>query len=272
MNTLRWLFVAAVCTTPWFAGAAPIGEFDCMIEPAQTIEIRSPVVGLLQQVPVRRGAVIRRGDVLAVLESSVERSASDIAKFRAEAQGAIISAQSKLAGAQAKAKRFQQLYEDEFVSAQARDDAENERKLAEAELQVARDNAGQARLEHQQSLDQLNRRTLRSPVDGVVADQYLFPGALVDTGEGKKPILKVAQTSVLTVTAMVPFRYFQQVKASDDVVVTPEQPFSQPRQAKVKAVDRLIESTSGTFGVVAELNNANQVLPSGIRCKMTIGR
>lgn len=39
-------------------------------------------------------------------------------------------------------------------------------------------------------------------------------------------------------------------------------------QLKVKAVDRTIDSTSSTFGVIAEIDNASQRLPSGIRCRM----
>lgn len=264
------LITGGMILTGLAAAEPATGSFDCMIEPSQMIEIRSPVVGLLQQVPVRRAALIKRGDVLAILESGVERSAAEVARARSEAQGALVSAQSKVAAAQAKARRFQQLYEEEFVSAQARDDAANELKLAEGELQVARDNSAQARLEHQQSVEQLNRRVLRSPVDGVVADLYLFPGSLVDSGEGKKPIMKVAKTSVLTVTGMLPFKYFQQVRVGSNLTVTPEAPFSSPLDLKIKAVDRIVESTSGTFGVIAEIDNATQRLPSGIRCKMIV--
>lgn len=274
MRKHRWVRGAAAALLAAAGGcsaAAPSTEFDCMVEPAQVIEIRSPVVGLLQKVPVRRGSPIKPGDVLAVLESSVEQSAADTAKFRADARGALISAESKLAAATAKARRFQQLYEEEFVSAQARDDAENERRLAEAELHVANDNTQQARLEHRQSVDQLNRRVLRSPVHGVVVDQYLYPGSLVDTSESKKPIMKIAQTSTLSVTAVLPFRYFKSVAVGDDAQVVPEAPFSQPLRAKVKIVDRVVESTSGTFGVVAEIDNTRQQLPGGIRCKMSIG-
>jgi hypothetical protein len=66
---------------------------------------------------------------------------------------------------------------------------------------------------------------------------------------GKKPIMKVAKTSVLTVTGMLPLRYFQKVQVGHPVVVTPEKPFSTPIRLQVKAVDRIIESTSGTFGL-----------------------
>ncbi len=250
----------------WAAGP----EFDCLIEPAQIVEIRSPVVGILQEVHARRGALIRKGDVLVTIESSVEQGAADTARFRAEALGALSLAQNKLAAAREKARRHQELYEEEFVSAQARDDAAAEAKLAESELKTAEENIQLAKLEHRQSLDQLNRRVLRSPFTGVVMDQFFYPGALVDAGEGKKPILKIAQTQPLAVQAILPFRYFPQIKPGAPAEVVPEKPFTRAIRARIKMVDRVIDSAAGTFGVVAEIDNARQELPGGIRCKLRI--
>ncbi len=241
-----------------------------MIEPAQIIEVRSPVVGILQQVHARRGELIRKGDLLVTIESSVEQSAADTARFRSEAQGALLLSQNKLRAAREKAKRHQQLYEEEFVSAQARDDAAAEQKLAESELKTAEENSQLAKLEHRQSLDQLKRRVLRSPFNGVVMDQYFYPGALVDAGEGKKPILKIAQTQPLAVQAILPFRFFPQVKPGAKVVVVPEKPFTREISARIRTVDRVIDSAAGTFGVIVELDNARHELPGGIRCKLRI--
>jgi multidrug efflux pump subunit AcrA (membrane-fusion protein) len=78
---------ALLAGLPVAHAAASSNEFDCMIEPAQIIEIRSPVVGILQQVHARRGELIRKGDVLVTIESSVEQSATDTALFRPQAQG-----------------------------------------------------------------------------------------------------------------------------------------------------------------------------------------
>lgn len=245
-------------------------EFECLIQPAQIVEIRSSVVGLLDQVFVRRGSPIKKGDLLATVEASVERSAVLTAQYRAQAQGGLQTAQNKLRAATEKARRFRELSGEEFVSAQAADDAEAERKLAESELQTALESVELAKLEHRQSVDQLNRRTLRSPVNGVVVDQYLYPGALVDAADGKKPIMKVAQTNVLLVEANVPFRFFTKVKAGTSVTVIPEPPFSKEIKAKVTTVDQMVDSAAGTFGVVAELDNAKQGIPAGIRCKLRL--
>jgi len=249
------------------AGAA---EFDCLIEPAQVVEVRSPVVGILQQVHARRGEFIARGAVLVTIESSVEKSAADAARFRSEAQGALLLARSKVAAGREKARRMNELLAEEFVSQQARDDAVAELKLAEAEQRSAEENVELARLEHRQSVDQLNRRVLRSPFNGVVVDQYLFPGALVDAGEGKKPILKIAQTQPLVVQAILPFRYFPEVKVGDIATVVPEKPFTREIGAPIRTVDRVIDAAAGTFGVMAEIPNAGRDLPGGIRCKLKL--
>lgn len=252
------------------SSTALAADFDCMIEPAQTVEVRSPVVGIVQRVHARRGEFIHQGDVLVTIESSVEQSAAEAARIRSEAQGGLLLARYKIEAARDKARRMQQLYEEEFVSGQARDDAAAELRLAEAELRTAEENAQLAKAEHQQSVDQLNRRVLRSPFNGVVVDQYLYPGALVDGGEGKKPILKIAQTQPLIAQAILPFRYFPDIKLGDRAVIVPEKPFTRDIPARIKTVDRVIDSAAGTFGVIAEIPNARRDLPGGIRCKLKL--
>jgi len=264
-KTLGWIFLG--CS----AGLAHAGtDFDCMIEPAQTVELRSPVVGLIQQLHVRRGSRVARNSPLVTIDSGVERSAVNVAKFKSEALGALQVAQSKLQAAQGKAQRNRQLYEEEFVSAQARDDAVAEARLAEAEVKSARENLQLARLEQIQSQEQLNRRILRSPFPGVVMNVYLSTGALVDTSESKKAILKLVQTDKLRVEAFVPLRYFNRIKAGNGVTIRPEAPLTGGVSARVSTVDRVIDSASGTFGVVVELDNRNGTVPVGSRCKMAI--
>jgi RND family efflux transporter MFP subunit len=266
-----WSVLALAVLAGARAQAATAGTgYDCMIEPAQVVEVRSPVVGLLQQVPVRRGQTIRKGEVLVVIESSVEKSQAETAGFRAQAQGAVMEARSKTAAAREKSRRMDELVKEEFVSAQARDDAAAELAQAQAELKTAEENVELARLQQQEAVDQLNRRVIRSPFDGVVMDQYLYPGALVDAGDNKKPIIKIAQTNPLVVQAILPFKAFPQVHAGDAVTIVPEAPFGRTLSSHVKTVDRVIDAAAGTFGVVVELPNARADLPGGIRCKLTL--
>ena len=66
------IFVAAgALAAPLGARAAP---FECLIQPNQIVEIRSPVEGLISKVHVQRGDSAKAGQVLVELESSAERS------------------------------------------------------------------------------------------------------------------------------------------------------------------------------------------------------
>jgi RND family efflux transporter MFP subunit len=264
---LRWLMGSLACLS---SASALAGEFDCMIEPAQIVEIRSPVVGLLQQVQVRRGDIVQRGQVLATIESGVERSALDSARFRAQAQGALQLARARVAATTEKARRMAELHAEAMVSTQARDDAAAEQKMAESEMKSATESSQLARIEQKQAEEHLERRVLRSPFMGVVMDQYLFPGALVDTSDTRKPILKIAQTQPLHVQTILPFKLFPQVKPGLQVVVVPEAPFAREIKATIRTVDRVIDSSAGTFGVVAVLDNEKQTLPAGIRCRLSL--
>ena len=264
-TVLAALLAASPALLSLGAAAAPV-DFDCIIEAAQTVEIRSPVVGLLQKVHARRGEMIREGQVLVTVESSVERSAADSARFRAEAQGAAELARAKVSALREKSRRISELQAEEFVSAQASDDVAAELKLAEAELKTATENTQLARLDYRQAEDQVGRRRISAPFSGVVVDQYLFPGALVDAGDSKKPILKIAQTNPLAVQALLPLRLFPQVRIGQAVTVTPEAPFQRAITARIRTVDRVVDATAGTFGIVADLDNRRQQLPAGLRC------
>lgn len=263
--------LALVATTGATSGAmAAAHEADCMIEAAQTVEIRSPVVGQLERVHARRGEFIRQGQVLVTIESSAEQSAAESAKARAQAQGSTELAAAKVAAAREKLRRLSELLTEEFVAPQAVDDARAELQLAEAELKTSRENTQIARLEHRQAVDQLRRRQILAPFSGVVVDQYLYPGAMVDAGEGKKPVLKIAQVHPLAVQALLPVRLFSQVRVGQTVTLTPEAPFARPIQARVRVVDRVIDAAAGSFGIVADLDNSRGELPAGLRCKLAL--
>ena len=66
-----------------FAQPAVGPEYDCLIEARQTLDIRSPVEGVIETVHVQRGASVKRGQTLAVLFSGPERAQLDLARSRA---------------------------------------------------------------------------------------------------------------------------------------------------------------------------------------------
>jgi RND family efflux transporter MFP subunit len=252
--------VAGVCLP------ARANPHDCMVEPNQTVEVRSAVEGVIEKVLVQRGDRVRAGQVLVQLESAAEASAVQLARLRAEAQGRLESAQNRLAYAHKKLERSTQLQAQSFVSAQVRDEAEAEKRVLESELRQAREDREQAAYEYRHAQDLLGRRTLRSPFNGVVLDRMLNPGDLAEAGTGRKAILKIVQVEPLRVEAVLPLAAYGKLRPNTTAEVQPEG-FGRT-SAVIKVIDAVFDSASGTFGVRLELPNPEGKVPAGIRCKV----
>jgi RND family efflux transporter MFP subunit len=216
---------------------------------------------------VRRGDRVNKGDVVATLESGAERAATELARLRSEMTGPELTAQSKITFSQRKFARRRDMVADKLMSGQEQDEAESELKLAESELVQARENRQLARVEWQQQGSLLNLRTIRSPFSGVVVDQLLYPGEVVEPGAERKPILKLAQLDPLRVHVMLPITRFSQIKPGASAQIVAEAPFDGRYSGKVTVVDRLIDAASGTFGLFVELPNPRHEIPAGIKCR-----
>lgn len=249
------------------ASAARANPYECLIEPNQSIEIRSSVEGVIEKVLVKRGDRVRAGQVLAQLESNAELSAVELARYRAEVEGRISTAKNRSDYASKKLERSNNLYAKSFVAAQVRDEAEAEKKITESELREATENREIAKYEHRHAVDLLNRRTLRSPIDGVVMDRLLNPGDLAEAGTGRKPILKLVQVAPLRVEVVLPLEAFGKLKLNTAAEVLPER-LGGRYGATVTVIDSVFDSASGTFGVRLTLPNAKGDLPAGIRCQV----
>lgn len=241
-------------------------EYDCLIEARDTVELRSPVEGLIDQVPVRRGDFVKKGQVVATLESGAERAAVELARGRAAMEGAMKAAESRLDFAAKKEERTLELFKQNFMSAGALDEARTQRELAEHELREARENRKLNQLELQRAEELLKLRTIRSPFNGVVVERYLSPGEFA-TSNVKDPILKLAEVDPLHVEVVIPSREFGRIRKGMSAVVMPETPSGQ-FPAVVTLVDSIIDGASGTFGVRLELPNPNLRIPAGARCRV----
>lgn len=246
-------------------GGNPAGGFDCLIEARQTVDVRSVVDGLIVQVLTDRGGWVRRDQVLVVLDAQLEQATLAQARHRGEMVGRINQARNRIAFAQAKLGRAEQLAQEQIVSAQARDEAATELKLAESELQDALETQQQARLDAARAEEQIRQRTLRAPFDAYVVDRQANPGDVAEAGAGRKPILKLAQIDPLRVEVTLPQSAFGKVAVGATALVRTEAGGG-PFPARVVVVDRVIDAASGTFGVRLELPNRGGALPAGQRC------
>jgi membrane fusion protein (multidrug efflux system) len=77
-----WTWIWA--TSPGHAVPAPNGDLSCLVHPYTTIIVTAPVAGLLESITVDRGDLVKEGQTLAMLDTSVERASGAVAHAQAE--------------------------------------------------------------------------------------------------------------------------------------------------------------------------------------------
>lgn len=253
------------------AGAAddasdPRTEYDCLIEARQSIAVRSPVEGVIESILVQRGELVKKGTLLATLSSGPERAALDLARSRATMEGEIKSAEARVELARKKWERADELQKKNFVSENARDEAQAEYRLATEQLRLARENRRLAELDVNRAKEVLAQRSLKSPVNGVVVEVMLRPGELMSSNQ-KDPIMKLVEIDPLNVELVLPVSQFGRVKLGQPAEVRPEEPVGGKHRARVEVVDSVVDAASGTFGVRLRLPNPGYRIPAGVKCK-----
>jgi len=261
MKPINIFLLTVLLSLPVYAHAA---EFRGLIEPHRVIKIGSPTEGILATVDVDRGDLVQKGQVLATLESSVEKANMEAARARAEMQGPLKAKQASKELFQGKKNRVEQLYKKDLASASEMEEAEANRDVSDMQLQEAAENKRLAELEYKRAVEVVKRLTIRSPVDGVVVERFLSPGEYIK----EQPVIKLAQIDPLNVEVIIPAEHFVSIKVGMRAKVIPEAPVGGEYAAVVKIVDRVIDAASGTFGVRLQLPNPGNRLPAGLKCRV----
>ena len=256
-------FVVVAALLSGFVGAEA-AEFDGVIEPHKVVKVGSAVAGVLETVNVDRGDFVKEGQVLATLQSGVERAAMEVARVRAEMEGELKGKKASMDFLTRKQSRNEQLYKEEVLPLGQWDEIGTSRILAEMQHQEALENKRLAEQELRRAMEVVNRMSIRSPINGVVVERLLSPGEYVET----QPILKLAEIDTLNVEVILPVAQYASIKVGMRARVIPEAPIGGQYMAEVKIVDRVIDAASGTFGVRLELPNPNHRLPAGLKCRV----
>jgi len=234
-------------------------EFDGLIEPYVVVDIGAPAEGIVAKVTVDRSNSVKKGQILVKLESSVERAALEKAKAMVTFDGEIGLQQTQLAFAKRSHDRFRQL---KAIANHDKDQAATEIIRVGHRLKQAREKRTLAKFELKKARAILNRFSIKSPISGVVVERYVSPGEYVDS----QPLLRVAQIDPLRVEVIVPAQIFGRIIPGMPATIVPEFPEYGEQIATVTIVDKVIDAASSTFGVRLELPNAEQQIPSGLRC------
>ena len=248
------------------ATGAANNQLNCRIEPSIEVELSSPVEGVVSEVLVDKNSSVSKGQVLARLDAQLEKATAELRRVQAELTSDLEAKQLALDFAQRSLERVTNLYQKKAASFSELDKVKTERALAQQELRQAQDRMRQAELEYQRALADLQRRSLVSPIDGIVVERLKEPGEHIDFD----PVLRLVQLNPLKVEVFAPANLFGSIREGMRARISPELGIGEKNyDAEVDQVDQVIDGPSNTFAVRLLLPNPGNRLPSGLKCKVS---
>lgn len=248
--------------------SAGLRELDCLLDASLRVKVSAAVPGLLAKTHVDRGDLVREGQLIAELDSEVERAAVLLAKAKAENLTQVASTEARANFLRRKAERFEHLarLNAGATTAAALDEAKTEAEVAQQNYNEARKAVELAQIELQRAEKQLRQRYIHSPVNGIVIDRALATG---EYRHEQAHIFNIARVDPLHVEVFAPLDFYPHIHTGGRAIVRPEAPVGGAYPAQVSVVDRTIDAASGTFGVRLLLANTGLTIPAGLRCRVT---
>jgi HlyD family secretion protein len=176
------------------------------IKPKRYVNISANVSGRIEQLLIKEGERVRKGQVLARIDST------RIAAGERQSAAALEGAKADLARAHADVEvsrlafeRMKKMHADKLVSDQAFEQADAELKMKSAAVEAQRKRITQGEAMLASNRDDLEKTTVVAPMDGVVTSLQKEEGETVIGAQSFSPtvIMTVADLSVMEVEIMV---------------------------------------------------------------------
>ena len=207
--------------------------------PYASTTLFAKVSGFLRSVPVDKGSVVAKGQVVAVVESpETDRDTQAL--------------QADFENKRRNAERSRALGKDGLISPREVEQADSDAKVAEEKL------ASQATLKGYQ--------VVRAPFSGVITQRFADPGALIQNAgasSSAQPLMVLAQVDRLRVTFYLDGSVAALVRPGTEVDVRPVERLEVLRKVKVSRVAGALDARTRTLLVEADLDNRDGAFLAG---------
>lgn len=278
---------------------------DAILAPLAQAAIQPKIAAPVKKFYVQRGAKVKEGQLLAVLENAdliggaqdnkgayeaaqaayatatkaqvpedVQKAELDLAQAKAnlDLNTSIVNNRKQLFAQGAIPGRDLDTAQASLVQAQAAYDTaskhlESMQKVnREAELKTAQGNLTSAEGKYKAAAAQVSYTEIRSPINGVVTDRPLYAGEAPASGS---PVITVMDTSSLLAKAHIAQSLAQQMKLGDDATIAVPG-IADPVPAKVALISPALDPGSTTIEIWLKADNKKGALKVGTPVKVSI--
>ena len=206
----------------------------------ESVILRPETAGRVAAIRFRDGGVVRKGDVLVELDAAVQSAE-------------VRQAQAELSLAEINAKRVDDLFSRQFVSASARDEVASRLEVAQANAALT-----QARLE---------RTRIRAPFNGIVGIRKVNIGDYVREGDA---LINIEDITVLKLDFRLSELYLPRLKPGQKLEVTSDAAPGMAFPAEVEAIDPLVDADGRAVLLRARLFNTEGRLRPGMFARVRL--
>lgn len=259
--------LATLGTFLMFHSTVWAGAVEGFTEPYRKIDVAPAETGTITTVSVREGERVKRGQQLASLDSDVLAVSLAIAKAGMEACGKLKSAAAERNLRENRLEKLLLLHERGHANQEEVDRARGDLAIAEANLLAVQEQHRLDELEHKKIQAMIERRILRSPIDGTVLKIHREEREFVSTNT--PAVLTVVQLDKLHVAFGVPTA----MAASLAVGQMVDMAFSDSgarAKGQIDFIAPLTDAESGTVRVKVLLDNAEERYACGVHCTLLL--
>ncbi len=267
LNHTRSLILSCFILFPYTATGKEtpsINTFDCVIIPSNVADLGSNVRGVISRMLVDRNDFVNNGDIISVLDDSVEQATVELALKKASIVSEIELSKVNLSYAKRERSRAEKAYHDKALSVHDFDIAKVEAELAEIKILQAEEKQILALNELEHAKARLAHKTIRAPFAGIVTERFKTIGEYIDDDA----VIRLAQLDPLYAEVIMPVLEQGKIKVGMQAKVCTDKNDGKGWNATVSQVDQVIDAASGTFGIRLILPNPDYKIPAGLRCDL----
>jgi multidrug efflux system membrane fusion protein len=222
------------------------------VEPLQTVAVQPQVGGPIVRIAFREGQDVERGQTLFQIDPRPFQAAL------AQAEAILSRDRAQAANAEQEVKRYAELAEREYVTAQQYDQARTVAAAAAATLAASEAEVEESRLN-------LQYATIRAPISGRTGSLRVRAGNLVRASDAA-PLVTINQIRPILVRFAVPAANLPLIQRHrSEMLVVRAQPVGGglTSEGELTFVDNAVDTTTGTILLKATFTNTDGALWPG---------